>query len=53
MSVQSEINRIKDNVADAYDAIAEISGSAPSAKTSDNLAKAIQDAILESWEANY
>lgn len=42
MSVQSEINRITNNIADAYDAVENKGGTLPAALTSDNLADAIQ-----------
>lgn len=42
MSVQSQIDRIKANIADAYAAVAEKGGTLPDLLTSDNLAEAIR-----------
>lgn len=41
MSIQNEINRITNNVADAYAAVEEKGGSVPEEANSDNLAEAI------------
>lgn len=41
MSVQSEINRVKSNVASAYSAVASKGGTVPSAANSANLAAAV------------
>ena len=42
MSIQSEIDRIKGNVASAYSAVDERGGVVPEARTSDNLAAAVR-----------
>lgn len=42
MSIQTEINRIVQNVADAYDAVEDKGGTIPNTKTSGNLFAAIQ-----------
>lgn len=42
MSVRSEIDRIRDNVAGAYSAVSDIGGTLPEQQTSDNLEAAIR-----------
>lgn len=41
MSINSEINRIKGNLSDAYDKIVYMGGTAPEERTSENLIEAI------------
>lgn len=48
MSVQSEINRIKSNIEDAYDALAAKGATMPQTQNSDNLAQTAQSINLES-----
>lgn len=48
MSVQSEINRIKSNIEDAYDALASKGAIMPQTQNSDNLAQTAQSINLES-----
>ena len=48
MSVQSEINRIKSNIEDAYDALASKGATMPQKQNSDNLAQTAQSINLES-----
>lgn len=48
MSVQSEINRIKSNIEDAYDALASKGATMPQTQNSDNLAQTAQSINLES-----
>ena len=48
MSVQSEINRIKSNIEDAYDALASKEATMPQKQISDNLAQTAQRINLES-----
>ena len=48
MSVQSEINRIKSNIEDAYDALAAKGATMPQKQNSDNLAQTAQSINLES-----
>lgn len=48
MSVQSEINRIKSNIEDAYDALASKGAIMPQKQNSDNLAQTAQSINLES-----
>lgn len=48
MSVQSQINRIKSNIEDAYDALAAKGATMPQKQNSDNLAQTAQSINLES-----
>lgn len=48
MSVQSEINRIKSNIEDAYDALASKGATMPQTQNSENLAQTAQSINLES-----
>lgn len=48
MSVQSEINRIKSNIEDAYDALAAKGATMPQTQNSANLAQTVQSLNLES-----
>ena len=48
MSVQSEINRIKSNIEDAYDALASKGATMPQTQNSENLASTAQSINLES-----
>ena len=48
MSVQSEINRIKSNIEDAYDALAFKGATMPQTQNSENLASTAQSINLES-----
>lgn len=48
MSVQSEVNRIKSNIEDAYDALASKGATMPQTQNSDNLAQTAQSINLES-----
>lgn len=48
MSVQSQINRIKSNIEDAYDALAAKGATMPQTQNSDNLAQTAQSINLES-----
>lgn len=48
MSVQSEINRIKSNIEDAYDALASKGATMPQTQNSENLAQTVQSINLES-----
>lgn len=48
MSVQNEINRIKSNIEDAYDALASKGATMPQTQNSDNLAQTAQSINLES-----
>lgn len=48
MSVQSQINRIKSNIEDAYDALASKGAIMPQTQNSDNLAQTAQSINLES-----
>lgn len=48
MSVQSQINRIKSNIEDAYDALAAKGAIMPQTQNSDNLAQTAQSINLES-----
>ena len=48
MSVQSEINRIKSNIEDAYDALAAKGATMPQTQNSENLAQTAQSINLES-----
>lgn len=52
MSIQSEINRLKNNVAAAFTAIGNKGGTVPSSKVSGNLATAIQS-IPDGVELNF
>lgn len=52
MSIQSEINRLKQAVSDAFTAIGNKGGTVPSSKVSGNLASAI-DSIPEGVELNF
>ena len=47
MSVQSEINRIKSNIEDAYDALAAKGATMPQTQNSENLAQTAQSINLE------
>lgn len=48
MSVQSQINRIKSNIEDAYDVLAAKGATMPQTQNSDNLAQTAQSINLES-----
>ena len=48
MSVQGEINRIKSNIEDAYDALASKGATMPQTQNSENLASTAQSINLES-----
>lgn len=48
MSVQSEINRIKSNIEDAYDALTTKGATMPQTQNSANLAQTVQSLNLES-----
>lgn len=48
MSVQSQINRIKSNIEDAYDALAVKGATMPQTQNSANLAQTVQSLNLES-----
>lgn len=48
MSVQSEINRIKSNIEDAYDALTVKGATMPQTQNSANLAQTVQSLNLES-----
>lgn len=48
MSVQSEINRIKNNIENAYDALASKGATMPQTQNSENLASTAQSINLES-----
>ena len=48
MSVQSQINRIKSNIEDAYDALAAKGATMPQTQNSANLAQTVQSLNLES-----
>lgn len=48
MSIQSQINRIKSNIEDAYDALAAKGATMPQTQNSDNLAQTAQSINLES-----
>ena len=52
MSIQSQINRLKDNVSAAFDAVGNKGGTVPDAKITENLAEAIAT-IPEGVELNF
>lgn len=52
MSIQSQINRLKDNVSAAFDAVGNKGGTVPDAKITENLAEAIAS-IPEGVELNF
>lgn len=52
MSIQSEINRLKQNISDSFTAVGEKGGTVPGSKVSGNLAAAI-DSIPQGVELNF